>query len=149
MLVVLSQLSLPMPSGMPLTLQTFAVALCGFALGAKAGAAAVAAYLLLGAVGLPVFAQLRGGFSVFVGPTGGFLIGFLPLAALCGTKKLLPALAGLAICHLIGTLWFAAATARPAREAFVVASLPYLLKDALSVAGAGAAAKVLLRRLKG
>ena len=72
---VLSVLTIPMPSGVPLTLQTFAMALCGYTLGAKRGTAAVALYLLLGAVGVPVFAGMTGGVSRFVGPTGGFLWG--------------------------------------------------------------------------
>ena len=53
-LAVLSQISFPLPSGIPVTLQTFAVALCGYALGCKRGTLAVLVYIVLGAVGLPV-----------------------------------------------------------------------------------------------
>ena len=58
-LAVLSQISFPLPSGIPVTLQTFAVALCGYALGCKRGTLAVLVYIVLGAVGLPVFFLLR------------------------------------------------------------------------------------------
>lgn len=52
---VLSQIAIPMPTQVPVTLQTFAVALCGYCLGAKKGTAAILIYILLGAVGIPVF----------------------------------------------------------------------------------------------
>ena len=64
-LAVMSQISIPMPSGVPITLQTFALALIGYSLGAKRGAMAVLVYLLLGAVGVPVFANFHGGAAVF------------------------------------------------------------------------------------
>lgn len=66
-LAVLSQISFPLPSGIPVTLQTFAVALCGYALGCKRGTLAVLVYIVLGAVGLPVFANFSGGFGSLVG----------------------------------------------------------------------------------
>ena len=83
-LAVLSQISFPLPSGIPVTLQTFAVALCGYALGCKRGTLAVLVYIVLGAVGLPVFANFSGGFDKFVGPTGGFLISFPLMAYIIG-----------------------------------------------------------------
>ena len=139
-LAVLAQFSIPMPTGTLLTLQTFAVALCGSVLGIKKGLAAVGVYLLLGAVGLPVFASFRGGLGILAGVTGGFLIGFLPMAAFCGwgrDKKMLPSfiagLIGLIICHLIGVLWGSKVSATPLWPAFLMFSAPYLLKDAISV----------------
>ena len=79
-LAVLSQISFPLPSGIPVTLQTFAVALCGYALGCKRGTLAVLVYIVLGAVGLPVFANFSGGFGSLVGLAGGYIYGFLPSA---------------------------------------------------------------------
>ena len=77
------------PVGMTkMTMQTFAAALAGFLLGRRTALMAVGAYLLLGACGLPVFSGFTGGIGVIMGPTGGFLIGFLPMAALCaGDRK--------------------------------------------------------------
>lgn len=139
-IAVLAQFSIPMPTGTLLTLQTFAVALCGSILGTKKGLAAVGIYLLLGAVGLPVFASFRGGLGILAGVTGGFLIGFLPLAAACGwgrDKKMLPGfiagLIGLAICHIIGVIWGSKVSATPLWPGFLMFSAPYLLKDALSI----------------
>lgn len=60
-LAVMSQISLPMPTGVPITIQVFAVALVGVVLGWKLGLAAVVVYILIGAVGAPVFANFQGG----------------------------------------------------------------------------------------
>lgn len=155
-LSVLSVLTIPMPSGVPLTLQTFAMALCGYALGAKRGTAAVALYLLIGAVGMPVFAGMTGGVSRFVGPTGGFLWGFLFLAAFCGFAKeqkspavrILLSLLGLAICHLLGVVQYSVVAATTPATVFFTVSLPYLIKDILSAAGAYAVALPLQRALR-
>ncbi len=68
----------------PLTGQTFGVLLAGLLLGSRAGAAAVALYLLEGTLGLPFFAGGAGGAAMLAGPTGGYLLGFLPAAWLAG-----------------------------------------------------------------
>ena len=83
-LAVLSILQIPMPSGVPITLQTFAVALCGYCLGKKNGTLCVALYLILGFVGVPVFTGMTAGIGKLFGYTGGFLYGFLFLAFFCG-----------------------------------------------------------------
>ncbi len=82
---VLAQISIPMPLGVPMTMQTFAVTLAGVILGAKNGAISMVVYLLLGAAGVPVFAGFSGGFQDLVGPTGGFLLSFPLMAFLIGT----------------------------------------------------------------
>ncbi len=68
----------------PITLQTYAVCILGALFGARLGAAAVCAYLIEGALGLPVFAGGAGGFAHLIGPTGGYLVGFLFAAAVAG-----------------------------------------------------------------
>ncbi|MEG1426953.1 MAG: biotin transporter BioY, partial [Oscillospiraceae bacterium] len=98
--VVLTMISIPMPSGVPITLQTFAVALCGYLLGRKYGVASVLVYMAIGAIGLPVFSGFHGGVGALVGLTGGFIWGFLPMAFLCGLavkkkNKVLPVISGL------------------------------------------------------
>ena len=70
--VVLAQISIPMPLGVPMTMQTFAVTLAGIVLGAKRGAISMIIYVLLGAIGVPVLANFSGGFQHLIGPTGGF-----------------------------------------------------------------------------
>lgn len=156
LLAVLSQISFPLPSGVPVTLQTFAVALCGYVLGAKLGVLAVLAYLALGAVGVPVFAGFSGGFGIFAGMTGGYLWGFLFLALTCGVgknlEKRVPAvgvgLGGLAVCHICGVVQFSAVAAMAPWQAFLAASAPYLVKDAVSVALAYLLAEAVAAALK-
>lgn len=147
LLTVLSQISIPLPSGIPITLQTFAVALCGYALGTKLGTLSVAVYLLLGAIGLPVFAGFMGGIGVFFGVTGGFLWGFLVMAALCGTGRILWGLPGLVICHLLGILQFMLVSGSGFGESALIVSVPFLLKDAASVVAAYFAARAVQRGL--
>ncbi len=153
-LAVLSVIQIPMPSGVPLTLQTFAVALCGYVLGRWPGISAVGLYIAVGAVGIPVFAGMKGGIAVLVGPTGGFLFGFLFLAWACGAgvgKNKMTAVAmgsaGLLSCHLLGVSGFVLATGATYPQAFITVSMPYLLKDALSVAAAVQAGAFLRRRI--
>lgn len=156
LLAVLSQISVPLPSGVPVTLQTFAVALCGYILGPALGALSVLVYLALGAVGLPVFAGFSGGVGSFVSLAGGYLWGFVFMALLCGlgawrkNKAVAIALgiAGLAACHLCGAVQFALLMSTSLPQALLVASVPYLVKDILSVAVAYFAAVAVLASLK-
>ena len=151
-----SWIALPI-GGVPMTLQVFGVAFCGFLLGARGGASATALYLALGAVGLPVFAGFGASLAFLVGPTGGFLVGFLPLAFLCGIgarrKTMLAALTlawtGLALCHIGGILWFAHVSAVSPTQAFLLSSLPYIIKDILFVALACVTATKIKKRIRG
>ena len=151
-IAVCAQVTIPMPSGVSFTLQTFAVALCGYLLGAKYAAAALLVYLLLGAAGAPVFSAFQGGFHVLAGKTGGYLWGFLPMAALCGLAHLgkgraLPylwGLPGLMMCHLCGTLQNMFLAGGGFWALLMVYSVPYLLKDALGLV----AAALLAQRLR-
>lgn len=85
-LIALSaRVAIPLPfSPVPITGQTFAVLLVGTALGPWRGAAALLAYLAEGAAGLPVFAGIHTGPAALLGPTGGYLFGFVPAAWICG-----------------------------------------------------------------
>ena len=74
-LAVLSIVTIPLPTGVPVTLQTFAMAFCGYVLGWKLGGASSALYLILGAIGVPVYAGMSGGFGALLGPAGGFIFG--------------------------------------------------------------------------
>lgn len=140
-LAVLSQISVPVPMGVPVTLQTFAVAFTGVVLAWKAGTISTLVYVLLGAVGVPVFAGFRGGVQVLVGHTGGFIWGFIIMVFLCGIgiqmkskiAGMLLGFAGLAVCHLFGVLQFMVVMNRGLIESFLLASAPYLIKDIISV----------------
>lgn len=148
---VTSWISIPMPSGVPITLQTFGMALIGFTLGYKYGTLSVAIYVALGAVGVPVFSGFMGGLGKIVGPTGGFIWGFIFMAFLCGLSKLeifekrpfvlraviaiVLGLAGLAVCHLLGIAQYTLVNTKGLGfgAAALLVSVPYLLKDMVSV----------------
>ncbi len=139
-IAVCSIISIPLPSGIPVTLQTFAIALTGFLLGWKNGTISVAVYLAIGAIGVPVFSGFTGGFARLFGVTGGYLWGFLGMAALCGIAAnknkaltIILSILGLAVCHGFGTLQFAFVSGSSPIEAFIIASAPYLIKDVVSV----------------
>lgn len=81
---VMAQLAIPMPGGVPMTLQTLAVTLAGVILGQQRGTISMVVYLLIGAVGVPVFSSFTGGAGVLIGPTGGFLWSFPAMALIIG-----------------------------------------------------------------
>lgn len=149
---ILAQLAIPLPNGVPMTLQTFAVALVGYTLGKDKGTLAMVVYLLLGAVGLPVFANFRGGAMVLFGVTGGFLWGFVLLAFLCGYSvgkrpwfQLGYGCLGFVSAHVLGVLQFSLVSGTSLLPAFMAVSFPFLLKDLISVGLAMLLAKRLRR----
>ena len=154
-IAVLSQISIPFPSGVPITLQTFAVAIAGYFLGYKYGTAAVCTYILLGVVGVPVFSGFKGGINVLFSVTGGFIWGFLPFVFLCGLafeKKsvwaILSGLLGMAVCHAMGTAQFSVIGKISFFAAFIRVSLPYLIKDVVSVVAAYFISRKIRKRKK-
>lgn len=155
LVAIVSQISIPMPSQVPLTLQTFAIALTGCMLGAKHGSMAVIVYILLGAVGLPIFSNFKGGLGTLFGYTGGFIFGFIFMAVLCGLgakqKKhigILLSFAGALITHVCGVIWFSIITKNGLFASAIQISLPYLIKDTLSAIAACFCADMLKKRLK-
>lgn len=141
LIAVSAFVTIPLPGGVPVTLQTLAVALTGYCLGVKRAVPALLAYILLGAAGAPVFSGFQSGPAVLVGKTGGFFVGFVflvvacALGSKCGNKFLQIAvgLLGLLLCHLTGVLWFAHLTGTGVWASAAAASLPFLLKDAVCV----------------
>ncbi len=113
-LCVCSWISIPLV--VPITLQTLAVFLAVGLLGRRDGTIAILVYLLLGAAGLPVFSGMRGGAGMLLGPTGGYLVGFVATGLVSGSilrrfgmKKSVMAAAfllGLVVCYAFGTVWF-------------------------------------------
>ncbi len=125
----------------PITLQTFAIALTGYVLGSFMGTTATIVYILLGIVGLPIFAGFKGGFGVIVGYTGGFIIGFPFMACLCGLwvkkKNAISSigfgLMGLVIVHIIGILQYMMLSKGNFISSALLVSIPFLVKDIISV----------------
>ena len=129
----------------PITGQTFAVLLTGALLGSRLGAAAVIAYLIEGAIGLPFFAAGGAGIVRFFGPTGGYLVAFPAAAFITGAfaehgwdknyPQAVAAMAiGSAIVFLGGWAWYSILTNTPAVAAFQIAVLPYLPGDVIKIA---------------
>ena len=141
---VLGPLSIPLPfSPVPISLTNFAIFLAIFVLGMKNGTISFIIYLLLGAVGVPVFSSFRGGFQVLAGPTGGYLIGFIFLALIMGfaldhfDRKLLPTIIGMIIgmvvCYAFGTVWLAKLLSLSFKEGLMMGVIPYLAGDAAKI----------------
>lgn len=133
----------------PLSLASFAVYLAGAVLGAKRGPLAVAIYLLIGLVGVPVFSGFSGGFQKLIGVTGGYLIGYLPCAWLTGLgvkpgqteaqpKWKLPAMmvAGTAALYVVGTAWFMIQTQNTLAASLGMCVVPFLPGDAIKIVAA-------------
>lgn len=141
---VLGPLSIPLPfSPVPISLTNFAIFLAIFVLGMKSGTISFIIYLLLGAVGVPVFSSFRGGFQVLAGQTGGYLIGFIFLALIMGfaldhfDRKLVPTIIGMiigmAVCYAFGTVWLAKLLSLSFKEGLMMGVIPYLAGDAAKI----------------
>lgn len=146
----------------PLSLGTFAVYIAGGVLGRKRAAAAVVVYILIGAVGMPVFTGFCGGLAKLLGVTGGYIIGYIPCAMLSGlfrdkTAKpwALPVgmLLGTAACYFFGTAWFILSTAQGSLSgssitaALLTCVVPFLPFDALKIAAASVLSGALRTKL--
>ena len=128
----------------PLSLSSFAVYICAVLLGTCMGSVAVGVFVSLGAVGLPVFSGFVGGFSVIAGPTGGYIIGYIPCTFIVaytvrafGKKNWaypLGMMLGTAVLYTIGTLWYSFVTSADPFTALCVCVLPFVLGDALKIA---------------
>ena len=130
-------------SPVPITGQTFAVLVVGALLGARRGSLAVLAYILEGASGMPVFA-FGGGFAVLLGPTGGYLIGFIPAAYVTGLlaergwdrrigTMILAMILGDAVLYAGGLLWLCCLMGVTARV-LTVGLYPFVVGDLLKIA---------------
>lgn len=166
-IAVLAQLSIPLPGGVPLTLQTLAVMLAGVILGAKNGCIAVIIYILLGAVGLPVYAGFKGGLSTILGPTGGFIVSFWTISLCAGlgmrfgsrAKRNLDSLKlyyffiaiGIligAVCnYIIGVVWFSTVTGNTSLNAIKLCVLPFVVTDLIKIVLATALGPMLRNSL--
>ena len=143
------------PSAVPFTMQTFAVFLAAGVLGSRRALAAVSLYILLGAIGLPVFAGMQGGLGVLVGATGGYISGFLPAAFIAGLRHsgkrdgmvdIIMMILGLLVCYTFGTLWYALGYLGGMEgigAALTACVLPYVIPDLLKILLAAAVARRL------
>ncbi len=131
----------------PFTLQNFGVLVVGGALGLRRGGLAALLYLALGVIGLPFFAEGRGGISVIWGATGGYLVGFVLAAALVGRLAELgwdrriggaigATLLATAVIYLIGVPWLAIVTGMSPADAIAKGLMPFVLVDTVKLLAA-------------
>jgi biotin transport system substrate-specific component len=153
-MVVMAQISIPMPLGVPMTMQTFAISLAGVMLGAKRGFFSALAYVILGAAGLPVFAGFSGGMVKIVGPTGGFIISFPLMALLAGwgadrgrNEMIMGLAAGSVVNFAAGMIFFMLSTGNGPDAAFTVCVLPFIPTAIVKAVAAGAIGLKIKRRV--
>ncbi len=133
---VFAQIAFPTPF-IPITLQIFGVCLCGYFLSLKYSLLSVLVYILLGAIGLPVFYSFQGGAQHIFSLTGGFIIGFIPLCVCCSLSayfkkdflKILFGISGVLLCHFIGALQYSLISNNGLFASVILVSLPFLTKD--------------------
>ncbi len=156
-LCVFSPISLPL-GAIPVSLATFAVCLISCITPWKQSIVAVIIYILLGAAGLPVFSGFVGGFQQIAGITGGFIVGYIPCAAIVSfliskypCKKYIYPLSmaiGIGSCYLSGTAWYSFQTGTEFGAALAVCALPFIIGDAIKISAASALGIILRNRLK-
>ena len=158
LITVCSWISIPLT--VPVTLQTFGVFTAVGLLGGKRGTLAVLVYILMGAIGIPVFSGFTGGIGILAGTTGGYIVGFLFSALLMwGMEKLFgkdtkvlagSMILGLAVCYAVGTLWFMAVYAASSGAVGIFTVLgwcvfPFIIPDIAKIV----LALILTKRLSG
>ncbi|WP_122641197.1 biotin transporter BioY [Romboutsia sp. Marseille-P6047] len=140
---ILAQIAIPLPfTTVPLTMLIFSVALAGMILGSKRGFLSMVIYLLLGAVGMPVFAQMSGGIGILLGPTGGFLLGCPIMAFIVGfvserySSKLYVFVAmtlGLVMDYAVGTVMFSIITKVSIYQSILYCVAPFVFVDLIKI----------------
>lgn len=141
---IIAPFSIPLPfSPVPISLTNLVIYISIFILGTKLSTISFLIYLLLGTVGLPVFSSFSGGLGKLVGPTGGYLIGFIFLALIAGAfvehfpGRTIYAVAGMVlgtcVCYLFGTVWLAMQMHLTFPEALASGVLPYLPGDCIKI----------------
>lgn len=143
LICIAGPIAVPLPGMVPISLGTFALYLTGALLGSKRGAVSTAVYIMLGAVGLPVFTNFMGGFAKLLGPTGGYIVGYIPLVLITGMfaekalKKrwLMPAgmVLGTVVMYMLAMVWYMILYNADIVTAFLNCVLPFLPGDSIKI----------------
>ena len=145
LIALTARISIPVPgSPVPVTGQTFGVLLVAGALGSRRGVASISLYVLIGLIGIPFFAEGKGGIQVILGATGGYIVGFVVAGAIVGRlaelgwdRRLIGALGAMAIgnvvIYLVGVPWLMAVTGYSLAVAIEKGVLPFLIGDAIKL----------------
>lgn len=152
---VLAPMSVPV-GDVPITLTTLVIYFSLYLLGWKRGSLSVLVYVLIGMVGVPVFSGFSGGLGKLAGATGGYILGYLPMAAVAGwimdhSRSRVIHLGGMvlgtALCYALGTAWYCFVTQSPLQAALWVCVIPFIPFDLAKMAAAIAVGPVLRGRL--
>lgn len=156
-IAVLAQVTIPLPL-IPITGQTLAIGLVVTILGTKLGTLSVLLYILLGAVGMPVFSGFSGGLGIVAGPTGGYIVGFLPTAIIMGLylkkfgltipQAVIANVIGMVVTLAFGTAWLKIVAELTWTAAFMGGAAPFIITGLLKAALAAWLGVVVRRRLE-
>ncbi len=143
MLCLLGPLAIPLPfSPVPLSLATLGLYLTAYILNTKNAILCCTLYLFMGLIGLPIFSGYSGGVGKLFGPTGGYILGYLPLTIICvlffkhTTSKwmhIVGMILGTLILYLFGTLWLSYIASISISVAFLIGVLPYIIGDIIKI----------------
>ncbi len=157
LICVFSPLSIPF-GAIPISLSTLTIYIVSSSVNKKYSVTAVAIYILIGAVGLPVFSSFTGGLQCITGYTGGYIIGYIPCAFIIGmltdrfesNKIIYPIsmIAGTSVCYLFGTLWYMHRAVCGLTEALAVCVLPFIIGDIIKITVASSIGITLKQRIK-
>lgn len=141
---VAAPISIPM-GPVPISLTTLVLYISLYLLGWKLTSAAAAVYIAIGIAGLPVFSGFSGGLGKIMGPTGGYIVGFIPMVIAAGIiidryknrgVHFLGFLLGTAICYTFGTFWFCIQSGTGITEALGLCVIPFIPGDLAKIAAA-------------
>jgi len=156
-IAVLAQVTIPLPL-IPITGQTLAVGIVVTILGTRLGTISVLLYILLGAVGLPVFSGMSGGLGILVGPTGGYIVGFLVTAIIMGlyldqfgitfVHAIIANIIGMIITLAFGTVWLKIVAEYTWTAAFMGGVAPFIVVGIVKAVLAAWIGVIVRRRLE-
>lgn len=155
MLCIVAQIVITLPTMIPITLQTFGLYLIALSLNPKESFIICLLYVIIGAIGLPVFSGFGGGLGSLLGPAGGYIYSFPIMALVIGCVSringksnivsVLACVSGTVVCYSIGTLWFMYVTQNSFIAALTYCVFPFLLGDAIKIG----IAQIISRKLVG
>lgn len=156
-IAVLAQVTIPLPL-IPITGQTLAVGIIVTILGTRLGTLSVLLYILLGAVGLPVFSGMSGGLGILVGPTGGYIVGFLATAIIMGlyldkfgitfAQAIIANIIGMFVTLVFGTVWLKIVADYTWTAAFMGGVAPFIVVGIVKAVLAAWIGVIVRRRLE-
>lgn len=152
---ILAPFSIPI-GPVPISLTNLAIYISLYVLDWKKGTISYIIYLLIGLVGFPVFSGFTGGFEKLAGPTGGYIIGFIPMAVIAGIAidkfsqrwiHLTGMVIGTFVCYVFGTIWFCLQSGTPVASALSICVFPFIPGDLVKMVIATVIAPIIREKI--